>query len=143
MLKKIVLMLMASMLVFSFSVPMLVEAKTSFKAPRKSFTPAVQHKTSPHDVSKHEPAGTTTRTPGVTSPNAKPGFFSGGLMKGLLLGGLAGLLFGGLFGGMGALGHMLGLFVNILAIVLLFVLIKKVAAYFYQRRKMNQDPERY
>jgi predicted lipid-binding transport protein (Tim44 family) len=64
-------------------------------------------------------------------------------MRGLLIGGMAGLLFGGLFGNMGGLGNILGLLVNVLAIYLLFVIIKNIVSYFIQRRKMNQNPKRY
>ncbi len=142
MFKKFVMLIMASMLVFSFTVPTLVEAKSSYKAPRKSYTPTNQQKAPSNNVSKNEPSNSTSKTPGTASPATKPGFFSGGLMKGLLIGGMAGLLFGGLFGGMGALGNILGLLVNVLAIVALVAVIMKVVSFFRQRRKLNQDQER-
>lgn len=142
MFKKLVMLMMVSMLVFSFTVPTLVEAKSSYKAPRKSFTPTDQQKAPSSNVSKNEPSNSTSKTPGATTPAKKPGFFSGGLMKGLLIGGMAGLLFGGLFGGMGALGHILGLLVNVLAVVALVVVIMKIVSFFRQRRKLNQYRER-
>ncbi|MBP1966877.1 hypothetical protein [Paenibacillus aceris] len=142
MFKKFIMLIMASMLVFSFTVPTLVEAKTSYKAPRKSYTPTDQQKSPANNVSKNEPNSSTTKTPGAATSAAKPGFFSGGLMKGLLIGGVAGLLFGGLFGGLGALGNILGLLVNVLAIVVLVVMIMKIVSFFRQRRKLNRNHER-
>ncbi|MEW9701675.1 hypothetical protein [Paenibacillus sp. SI8] len=141
MFKKLVMLLMASMLVFAITMPTLVEAKSSYKAPRKSYTPTEQQKAPANNVSKNEPSSSTAKTPGATTPVKKPGFFSGGLMRGLLIGGMAGLLFGGLFGGMGALGNILGLLVNVLAIVILIVVIMKIVSFFKQRR--NRDPKRY
>jgi predicted lipid-binding transport protein (Tim44 family) len=143
MFKKLVMLIMASILVFSFTVPTLAEAKSSYKAPRKSYTPTDQQKTPTNNVSRNEPSGSTAKTPGAATPATKPGFFSGGLMRGLLIGGMAGLLFGGLFGGMGALGNILGLLVNVLAIVVLIVVIMKIVSFFRQRRKLNQDQKRY
>ncbi|GFZ96610.1 hypothetical protein GCM10008018_48790 [Paenibacillus marchantiophytorum] len=143
MFKKLVMLIMASMLVFSFTVPTLVEAKSSYKAPRKSYTPTEQQKAPANNVSKNEPSSSTTKTPGAATPTKKPGFFSGGLMKGLLIGGMAGLLFGGLFGGMGILGNILGLLVNVLAVVVLIVVVVKVISFFRNRKKTNQDNPRY
>ncbi|TXK76702.1 hypothetical protein [Paenibacillus sp. N3.4] len=143
MFKKLVVLIMASMLVLSFTVPTLVEAKSSYKAPRKSYTPTQQQKAPANNVSKNEPSSSTAKTPGAATTPTKPGFFSGGLMKGMLIGGMAGLLFGGLFGGMGALGNILGLLVNVLAVVALIVVIMKIVTFFRQRRKSNQDQTRY
>jgi predicted lipid-binding transport protein (Tim44 family) len=142
MFKKLAVLIMASMLVFSFTVPALVDAKASYKAPPKSYTPTQPQKAPTNNVTRNEPGSPTTKTPGATT-GTKPGFFSGGLMRGLLIGGMAGLLFGGLFGNMGGLGNILGLLVNVLAIYLLFVIIKNIVFYFIQRRKMNQNPKRY
>jgi predicted lipid-binding transport protein (Tim44 family) len=50
----------------------------------------------------------------------------GGFMRGLMLGGLAGMLFGGLLGGWGILGSLLGMLINIGAILLIVWLIVKV-----------------
>lgn len=60
---------------------------------------------------------------------------SGGLMKGLMLGGLAGLLFGGLLGNLGMLGSLVGLAVNILAIVILFAIVRKIFTFFTKKKK--------
>lgn len=53
-------------------------------------------------------------------------FNKGGFMKSMLLGGMAGLLFGSLLANMGALGSVFGLVINILFIVLLVGIIKKL-----------------
>ncbi|WP_088809170.1 MULTISPECIES: DUF2653 family protein [Listeria] len=74
-----------------------------------------------------------------TNANAgKRGFFSGGgLMGGLMMGGIAGLLFGGLLSGMGAFGNILGLMINILAIILI---IRLVMMLFSKRKNRHAEP---
>jgi predicted lipid-binding transport protein (Tim44 family) len=141
MFKKMVVLIMASMLVFSFVGPSLVvDAKSSYKSPKKSFTPTQPQKAPTDNVNRNQTGSPTSNTPSVAPANR--GFFSGGLMKGLLIGGVAGMLFGGMFGGLGAFGNILGFLVNILAIFLLFVIIKSIVVYFVQRRKLNQNQKR-
>jgi hypothetical protein len=137
MLKKLLVLIMASMLVFSVTAPNLVDAKPSYRSPSKSFSPVQKAPTS--NVTPKQPASPT----GAAA--AKPGFFSGGLMKGLLIGGIAGMLFGGMFGGMGSFGNILGLLVNVFAIFLLFVVIRSIVMYFINRRKLklNDSNKRY
>ncbi|KEQ24311.1 hypothetical protein [Paenibacillus tyrfis] len=144
MLKKLSLILMACMLVFSFTAPGMVDAK-GYKSSKKSYTPSSSNTTqTPNNgINKTEPAASKSPTGTAATPAKKPGFFSGGLMKGLMIGGLAGLLFGSLFGGMGFLGDLLGLMVNVLAIVVLFVVIRKIFVYFRDRKKFNDEPKRF
>lgn len=59
---------------------------------------------------------------------------SGGIMKGLFIGGLAGLLFGSLLGNLGILGSILGLFVNVMAIVVLIGIVRKIYSSIKKRR---------
>ena len=59
-----------------------------------------------------------------------------------MLGGLAGLLFGGLFGSMGFLGEILGLFINILAIVVIIALIRKIFQFFTKKKEEEKNPWR-
>jgi predicted lipid-binding transport protein (Tim44 family) len=135
-LKRFTMLLMAFTLLLSLSLPHAVDAK-GYRAPRKSFTP-----TKPStNISKNNPATSTTKTP-FTNPSTNRGFFSGGgFLKGMMIGGLAGMLFGGMFGGMGAFGNMLGFMINLLAIALLIALIIKLFSYFRTRRK--PDDKRY
>jgi predicted lipid-binding transport protein (Tim44 family) len=143
MFKKMLVLIMASMLVFSFTIPNLVDARASYKAPRKSYTPTAPQKAPTNNVTRNQPGSPTSKTPGAATPATNRGFFSGGLMKGLLIGGLAGMLFGGMFGGLGAFGNILGLIVNVLAIYLLFVIIRSIISYFIQRKRTNQNQKRY
>ncbi|MEI7024386.1 hypothetical protein [Paenibacillus sp. y28] len=139
--KKWTLLLTAIVLAFAFSTSATVEAKPksggSYSSPKKSFdSNTTQNKDS--GVTKTEP--TKQGTTGSTTPAAtKPGFFSGGLMKGLLIGGLAGMLFGGLFGDMGFLGNILGLLINVAAIVIVIMLIRKIVVYFMDKRKRTKE----
>lgn len=65
----------------------------------------------------------------------------GGLMKGLMFGGLAGLLFGSLLANMGMLGSLFGLLINLGALYLLFVIIRKVVHMFKeQKKRKDADP---
>ncbi|MDF2669113.1 MAG: hypothetical protein K0R67_1419 [Paenibacillus sp.] len=135
--KKMMLILMACLVVVSFSAANTADAAKrggSYKAPSKSYSPTSPSKDS--GVTKTDPAKSTTNTGAAT---ANRGFFSGGgLMKGLMIGGLAGMLFGGMFGGLGFFGDMLGMLVNVLAIVVLFVVIRKLYVYFRDRNNAQK-----
>jgi predicted lipid-binding transport protein (Tim44 family) len=143
MLKKCTMLFTALALLFTFVASDYADARPrgGFKSPRKSYTPAPKKST---DNTYRSDSGTTSKSPasGSTAGTAgKRGFFSGGsLMKGLMIGGLAGLLFGGLFGNMGFIGDLLGLMINILALYVLFIVIRNIFRYFSHRRK-NNDPD--
>ncbi|MCR8631949.1 MULTISPECIES: hypothetical protein [Paenibacillus] len=143
--KKLSMVMLALTIAFSFSAVGVVDAAKSYSGGKKSFN----SNTTPSQNSganKADPSTSATKTPNAaTNPAApaKPGFFSGGLMKGLLIGGLAGMLFGGLFGNLGALGDILGLLVNVLAVVALVAVVIKIVQHFRNKRKFNEEPKRY
>ncbi len=64
---------------------------------------------------------------------------TGSIMKGLFLGGLAGLLLGGLLSNLGILGSIIGLFINVIAIIAVIVIIRKVFTFFKKKRKEEED----
>ena len=66
---------------------------------------------------------------------------SGGFMKGMLFGGLAGLMLGGLLGNMGAMGAVLGLLINIIAVVAVFMIIRKLFQ-MYINKRLEKERER-
>jgi predicted lipid-binding transport protein (Tim44 family) len=143
MLKKMALFVMTCMIVFAVAVPGIADAKSSYSSPKRSFTPSAPSKAPAptNNVTKQDPSTTSTKTPATSATpgtTQNRGFFSGGLMKGLLIGGLAGLLFGSLFGNMGFLGDILGLFVNLMAIFLVVMLIRRIFTYFRNRNKYNE-----
>lgn len=108
------------------------EAK-GYKSGKKSFnTNNSDSKVNKSNIEKKKDDSSTTKS--STATNKK----SGGLMKGLLVGGLAGLLFGSLFANMGMLGSILGFAINMLAIVFLIVIIRKV---FTMLKKKKKDSE--
>jgi predicted lipid-binding transport protein (Tim44 family) len=134
--KKLLLVIMSSLLIFAIVTPSAVDAKggRSYKSPSGSFKNPTKPASPNDNVSKTKP---TAPTNGANTANR--GFFSGGgLMRGLLIGGIAGMLFGGMFGSMGALGNIFGLLINILAIYFLFVIIRNIVVYFINRRKANE-----
>jgi predicted lipid-binding transport protein (Tim44 family) len=144
--KKWLVVFMALSLFLSVSAPAIVDAaprggKSSYSSPKRSVTPTKPNNTT-DNVNKADPNASTAK-PGTTTtpPTQNRGFMGGGLMKGLMLGGLAGMLFGGLLGGLGAFGNILGFLVNIAALVILFVLIRRVINYF--RDKSNTTKKRY
>jgi hypothetical protein len=57
----------------------------------------------------------------------------GGIMRGLLYGGIAGLLLGGLLSNLGFFGGILGLFINLFAILLFIFIIRKLVRFFTHR----------
>jgi uncharacterized membrane protein len=62
-------------------------------------------------------------------------------MKGLMIGGLAGLLFGGMFG-TGFLANMLGLLVNVAALIVLFMAIRGIYNAIKRRRQSHDTNQR-
>ena len=122
--------------------PTTVEAKR-YKSGKKSFNSNNNSTNNNNSVIQKKQDNTTNNSTNKSAATKKNGgFFSGGLMKGLMLGGLAGLLFGGLFGGMGFLGEILGLFINVLAIVVIIVLIRKIFQHFKNKKKEEENPWR-
>ncbi|MFY0758195.1 hypothetical protein AB1K32_04855 [Metabacillus dongyingensis] len=57
----------------------------------------------------------------------------GGIMRGLLYGGIAGLLLGGLLGNLGFFGGILGMFINLFALLLFIFIIRKLVRFFTHR----------
>lgn len=103
-----------------------------FKSPKQSYTQKKDTGTQQSNTGATSTSGTKANTTGTATKSG--GLFGGsGFMKGMMIGGLAGLLFGGMFGNMGAFGEILGLLVNVAAIVAIFMII--IAAFTYVRRK--------
>lgn len=131
-------------IVFAVAAPSPVEAAKprsgTYKSPKSTYQqPAPK---TGDGISKTQPGTDAgTKAPGTTTTSPSRGFFGGGFAKGLFIGGLAGMLFGGMFGNMGFLGNILGLMVNVLAIVFLFMIIRSIVSYFVNRRKY--DRKRY
>jgi predicted lipid-binding transport protein (Tim44 family) len=153
--KKLTLIWLACLVIFAFGAPDTADAAKmrtgSYKSPKSTYTPGATSKAQTDHATKAEPNQTTMTNNGAnkgagsgstatnTAPNQTRGFFSGGsFMKGLMIGGLAGLLFGGLFSGLGILGDLLGLIVNVLAIALLFVIVRKIVMFFTERKKYER-----
>ena len=65
----------------------------------------------------------------------------GGFMKGMLFGGLAGFMLGGLLSNMGAMGAVLGLLINVIAIAAVFMIIRKLFQ-MYINKRLEKERER-
>lgn len=134
--KHLMMVFMAFTLLFgtvSAFAPDYADAKRGgFKSGTKSYTNTP--KKSDNNVSQSN--SNNNSTTGASTTN-RGGFFGGGggFMKGMMLGGLAGMLFGGLFGGMGFLGNILGLLVNVIAIVAIVMLAMALFRAIANRRK--------
>ncbi|OAB44482.1 hypothetical protein [Paenibacillus glacialis] len=139
--KKWLMVVMMFTLIFATIAPASVDARRGgggFKSGTKSFTNTPKKSNS--NVSK----STSNNKSNTAGTQAKRGFFSGGgLMKGLMIGGLAGMLFGGMFGGMGFMGDIIGLMINLLAIVVLFSLARAGYRAYKNRRKPDPRDGRY
>ncbi|WP_018752761.1 hypothetical protein [Paenibacillus sanguinis] len=134
MMKRVMLVVMAFTVFFTFVAPDFADARRGgFKSGPRSYNPA------PKKPAQNENHNMTGNRAGANTANttANRGFFSGGgLMRGLVVGGLAGMLFGSLFANMGFFGNLLGLAVNLLAIYLLII----AAMALYRRfKKPSQD----
>ncbi|GAB6990134.1 membrane protein [Paenibacillus pini] len=145
--KKWILVLMAVTFFFAVSTPQNMDARGrvgggGFKSPKSSYTNTPKKSTN-NDYKKS--TNTNTNKVGANGSTAKRGFFSGGgLMRGLMIGGLAGMLFGGLFGNMGFLGNIFGLLINVLAIYVLFSVIRAgYRAYKNRRKPSDSRNDRY
>ncbi|RKD26028.1 hypothetical protein BEP19_01220 [Ammoniphilus oxalaticus] len=107
-----------------------------YKSGPRSFKPSAPPKNSsnvtPGNTQRNSNVnqGTNTRTNNPAGAQSN----RGGVMRGMLYGGLAGLLFGSLFAGMGGFGALLGLAVNVLAIMVLFMVARRVISYFKEKR---------
>lgn len=112
-----------------------VEAKR-YKSGKKSFAPSngTNNNQSFFQNNKKDSVNDNKSSAKQNNQN-KGGFMSGGLAKGLMLGGLAGLLFGGLLGNLGILGSILGLMINMLAIVFLISIAVKIYQFFKRKKK--------
>ncbi|WP_252503032.1 hypothetical protein [Sporosarcina sp. Marseille-Q4943] len=100
-----------------------VEAKR-YKSGKKSFNPSQNNFTKPKVDKKQEDNASFAKP--TKNQSSKGGFFSGGLMRGLFVGGIAGLLFGSLFANMGMLGSVLGFLINMLAIIFVISMIRRI-----------------
>lgn len=136
--------LLSATLIFSavgttvlISDPVSVEAK-GYKSGKKGFNFNNNQQNQKSNIQKKDNDSTAVNKSNTTTNNK--GFTSGGLMRGLFVGGLAGLLFGSLFANMGMLGSILGFMINILGILVLFWLIKKVFISLTKRRDEEPNP---
>lgn len=107
-----------------------VEAK-SYKSGKRGFNNS-NNNTNTNSFFQQKKSNTPTNKSATTT---KPR--TGGFMRGLMVGGLAGLLFGSLFANMGVLGSILGLFVNILGIIILIAVIRRIFSFFKNKK---EDP---
>jgi predicted lipid-binding transport protein (Tim44 family) len=141
---RISLLIVTVIVVFSLSLAPIAEAKRGggfgggYKSPKRTYT---QTPTKPADKNVNNTSpGKNTGATNPAPPAGNRGFFSGGgIMRGLIIGGLAGLMFGTLFANMGAIGDLLGLLVNILAIYILFIAIRGIVRYYRNQRRPNPD----
>jgi hypothetical protein len=112
-----------------------VEAK-GYKSGKRSFN---SNNSTTNSNSFFQKKSTTTNKSTIT-PTKK--LKTGGLMKGLMIGGLAGLLFGSLFANMGFLGSILGLMVNIIGIMILISIVRKIYVFLKNKRNREENPWR-
>lgn len=113
------------------------EAK-GYKSGKRGFTPNQNNFNKPA-VDKKKDNSSYSKDKGTQAAKPK----SGGLMKGLMLGGLAGILFGSLFANMGILGSILGLLVNVFAIIAIIGIVRFAFQYFKKKKQDKDDMHRW
>ncbi|MGM1020442.1 MAG: hypothetical protein ACQEXV_07835 [Bacillota bacterium] len=138
-LRTMMMLMMAFTLLIVMVAPSTADARRGggFKSGQKTYQSTPSKATDSNGVNKSDSGTKSSATAGNTSRTG--GFLGGGggFLKGMMLGGLAGMLFGGLFGNMGALGSLLGLAVNILAIYVLIM----VGVGIYRAIKNRRRPD--
>ncbi|ASR47196.1 hypothetical protein B4V02_11105 [Paenibacillus kribbensis] len=139
-LKNMMMLMMAFTLLIAMIAPSTADARRGggFKSGPRSYqsTPSKANDSS-SGINKSDSG---TKSSAATANTSRTGGFlggGGGFLKGMMLGGLAGMLFGGLFGNMGALGSLLGLAVNVLAIYVLIM----VGVGIYRAIKNRRRPD--
>lgn len=148
--KKIIAAIFAAVLIFSplgnfiFTDDVTTVEAKRYKSGKKSFNIDNNRSNNTTNFQKKEDTNQSTVNKSTVNQNQgktkSGGFFGGGggFLKGLMFGGLAGLLFGSLFANMGMLGSILGLLVNILAIVVLIAVIRKIYLFFKEKKKKEE-----
>lgn len=115
------------------------KGKKSYNSGTKNFQPGNNQnsnisKDSNSNSGVNSPAKNTAPTKNTATPSK-----SGGFMKGLLFGGLAGLMLGGLLGNMGGLGAILGLLINVLFVVVVIAVIRKLYVAYKTKQKEKES----
>ncbi|QED46509.1 hypothetical protein [Cytobacillus dafuensis] len=121
--------------------PHVVSAK-SYKSGKKSYNSGTHNNSSFYKKDTNQQVNKQKTTTNFTKKSKTTKSSKSGFLKGLAFGGLAGLLFGGLLGNLGVLGSILGLFINIMAIMALVLIIRKVFTSLKRKRRDNQTWER-
>ncbi|MGO4542088.1 hypothetical protein [Paenibacillus sp. 2TAB19] len=137
--KKGILMLMALSIVMTVGFHSTADAKPrrSIKSPRQSYTETPKKKDNASQTNNGARSGAATGA-------GRTGFWSGGsFFRGLMVGGIAGLLFGSLFSGWGAFGNLLGLLINVIAIIAVVMIIRAIWNNFRHNRRRPDDRSRY
>ncbi|MDQ0058065.1 hypothetical protein [Paenibacillus harenae] len=137
--KKGILLIMALTLVMSVGFHSSADARPrrAIKSPRQGFTETPKKKDNANQTNNGA-------RPGTAAGAGRTGFWGGGnFFRGLMVGGLAGLLFGSLFSGWGAFGNLLGLLINVIAIIAVVMLIRAIFSYFRNNRRRPDDRSRY
>lgn len=136
MLKKLLTLFVAFAFIFAPSGLLGVDeasAAKSYKSGKKSFTNTNSNDTMTNSTTNKQSTTSTPQSPAKSPSVAKPS--SGGFMKGLIFGGLAGLLLGSMLDDLGFLGTLLALFINILAVVGILMIVRKLYLHFANERK--------
>ncbi|MFD2445301.1 hypothetical protein ACFSO7_15160 [Bacillus sp. CGMCC 1.16607] len=109
-----------------------VEAK-GYKSGKKSFN-TNRSNTNTNSFFQKKQNNTTTNKSATTYKKR-----SGGFMKGMMVGGLAGLLFGSMFANMGFLGSILGFMINVIGIIILIAVIRKIFNLYMFKKRTEEN----
>lgn len=138
--KKLMAMMLAVAVMFGAGgfVPVDHADAKGYKSGKRSFQPTQPSQNTPAPNQSQFNNSNSVKTPAKNTAPAPAQKSTGGFMKGLVFGGLAGLLLGGLLGNMGALGDIIGLLVNVMFVVLIIGIVRKLYTTYKQRKQEKE-----
>ncbi|CAH0345758.1 hypothetical protein [Bacillus sp. CECT 9360] len=110
-----------------------VASAKSYKSGKRSFN------TNPSSPAQNNKAESNSFTRKSNNTNSTFNRTGGGLMRGILYGGIAGMLLGGLLGNLGAFGGFIGLLINVLAVVVIISLARRIFRMLKNKRREQDD----
>lgn len=102
-----------------------------YRSGKRSFNPSPSYK----KPSQQQKSNFQRKSPAAKVNKPR----TGGFMRGMLFGGLAGFLLGGMLNNFGFLGGLIGLFINIIAVLVVIALIRKIVGLLFGKKRRDEN----